>query len=154
MHPNLRTREQKLCPAKFIAYKGACYYHGTVPGDYDHGEFQCAKVGARMIALKERATYQFIRAWASANRFGDFYLGLNFTLNATDPNMTTIAYSDGTPYNKSAQYAFDDQSVKFGNKECSYLKKGVAYKPRDTLCSVPRQQVCQWNRKWDSNDFH
>ena len=45
-------------------------------------------------------------------------------------------------------YAFDDQSDKFGNKECSYLKKGVAYKPRDSECDVPMHQVCQWNRKY------
>ena len=147
MKPSLQTREQKLCPKNFMAYKGSCYYHGSIPGDYDHGEAECAKVGSRVVAIKERGTYQFIRAWASAYKFGDFYLGLNFTNNqtATDP---PVVYSDGTSFDKSVNYAFDDQSNKFGNKECSYLKKGVAYKPRDSECDAPMHQVCQWNRKY------
>ena len=155
MQPNLKTREQKICPAKFVAYKGTCFYHGSKAGDYDHGEEECAKVGAKVIAIKERATYQFIRAWASLNKFGDFYLGLNFTHNSvyyhhneTDPNVTTTIYSDGSPFDKTINYAFDDQSEKFGNKECAYLKKGVAYKPRDTLCNLPKDQVCEWKREY------
>ena len=155
MQPNLKTREQKLCPTKFVAYKGSCYYHGSKAGDYDHGEEACGKVGAKVIAIKERATYQFIRAWAALNKFGDFYLGLNFTHNSiyyhhneTDPNVTAVIYSDGSSFDKSVNYAFDDQSEKFGNKECAYLKKGVAYKPRDTLCSVAMDQVCEWRREY------
>ena len=104
MLPNLKTREQKLCPEKFTAYKGSCYYHGKeVPGDFDHNEHECAKVGSRLITIKERATYQFIRAWAIRNRMGDFYLGINFTYNPiyyhhneSDPNVTSTLYVDGT----------------------------------------------------------
>ena len=147
-------REQKICPRNHISYKGSCYVHGSNPGDYDHGELECAKLGGQMVAIKERATYQFIRAWAALNKFGNFYLGLNFTrnsvyyhINESDPNVTSIIYSDGTLFNKSTHYAFDDQSDKFGHKECAYLKKGVAYKPRDTTCNVHMDQVCQWKRK-------
>ena len=144
MRPGLKNRQQKLCPANFIAYKGSCYYHGSVPGDYHHCQEQCARVGARIVAIKERATYHFIRALAVAYKFGDFYLGLNFTVNRTDAK---VIYSDGTPFDKSTSYAFDDQSEKFGNKDCSYLKKGVAYKPRDADCQRAMHQVCQWKRK-------
>ena len=155
MLPNLKTQEQKLCPDKFTAYKGSCYYRGKeTPGDFDQNEQECAKLGSRLITIKERATYQFLRAWAIRNRFGDFYLGLNFTYNPvyyhhneSDPNVTSTLYADGTPFDKSVHYAFDDQSERFGFKECAFLKSGVYYKPRDTLCSEKMDQVCQWKRK-------
>ena len=155
MLPNLQTQEQKLCPEKFTAYKGSCYYHGREePGDFDHNEHECAMLGSRLVTIKERATYQFIRAWAIRNRFGDFYLGLNFTYNPvyyhhneSDPNVTSTLYSDGTLFDKSVNYAFDDQSDRFGFKECAFLKSGVYYKPRDTLCSEKMDQVCQWKSK-------
>ena len=151
MQPNLKIREQKLCPANFVAYKGSCYFHGPIPGDYDHCEEQCAKVGSRVITIKERATYQFIRAWASAYKFGNIYLGLNFTNNQTDAHAM---YSDGTPFNKTNDYAFDDQAEKFGNKDCAYLKRGVAFKPRESECGALMEQVCQWNSKYAINTWH
>ena len=93
-----------------------------------------------MVAIKDRAVYDFIRAWAIANKFGDFSLGLSFTTNNTEIPATF------QPFNKSIDYYFDDERDKFGHKECSYLKKGISYKPRDISCSELLEQVCQWNR--------
>ena len=154
MQPNLKKQEQKLCPEEYTAYKGSCYYHGSKPGGYTHGAKECAKVGGQVIAIKDRATYQFIKALAKQNKFGDFYLGMNFSHNPKyhhhneqDPNVTIAVYSDGMVFDKTTNFAFDDQSEKFGTTECAYLKKGVAYKPRNSPCDVAMDHVCQWKRK-------
>ena len=42
-------------------------------------------------------------------------------------------------------FAFDDDSEKFGAKECNYMKKGVQYKPRDADCSAEMAPICVWN---------
>ena len=57
-------------------------------------------------------------------------------------------YVDGLPFNKSIDYAFDDESSKFGSGPCLMLKKGIKYLPRDTECSVKMQIVCKWNGKY------
>ena len=142
MTGSLESTHSTLIPKSFIRYKNECYYHNVTPGDYNTSELNCATKGSRIIAIKDRATYQFIRMWAAANKFGDFYLGLNFTTG--DPSAP-IKYSDGTPYNKSEHFAFDDSAEKFGNKDCVYLNKGVTYKPRDSSCRTELEQICQWN---------
>ena len=89
------------------------------------------------------------------NKFGDVFLGFNFTTDDTD---APVKYSDGTAFNKSMDFAFDEDSEKFGNKDCAYLKKGVSFKPRDCDCSQLMEQLCQWNSKFDSlqriKNFH
>ena len=144
MTKSLKDPHLQPCPEHFIAYKSECFYHSPVKGDYDTGELNCAYRGSRIVAIKDRATYHFIRAWAMAYKFGDFYLGLNFTTNDTE---TPIKYSDGTAFNKSIDFAFDDDSEKFGEKDCAYLKKGVSFKPRDSSCVEMMDQLCQWNSK-------
>ena len=145
MTKSLEETHPNLCPKSFIRYKNDCYYRSIVMGDYNTSELNCAAKGSRIISIKDRATYQFIRMWAAANKFGDFFLGLNFTTG--DPDAP-VKYSDGTPYNKSEHFAFDDSSEKFGKKECVYLKKGVTYKPRDTTCETEMEQICHWNSKY------
>ena len=132
------------CPDQFISYKSECFYHSPSKEDYDAGELNCAIRGARMIAIKDRATYQFIQAWAIASKFGNFFLGLNFTTNETN---APIKYSDGTVFNKSIDYSFDEEAEKFGKKDCAYLKSGISFMPRDSSCSARMEQVCQWNSK-------
>ena len=145
MTVSLETAHQQECPDGFIAYKSDCFYHSQLKADYKDGQVQCALRGSRIVAIKDRAVYDFIRAWAIANKFVDFYLGFNFTTINTE---ITATYSDGKPFNKSIDYDFDGERDKFGHKECSYLKKGISYKPRDIPCSELLEQVCQWNRKY------
>ena len=144
MTKSLKEPHLQPCPEHFIAYKSECFFHSDSKGDYDTGEVNCAFRGSQMVAIKDRATYQFIRAWAMASKFGDFFLGLNFTTNDT---LAPIKYSDGTAFNKSIDYSFDSDGEKFGHKDCAYLKKGVSYKPRDSACSEALDQVCHWNSK-------
>lgn len=52
----------------------------------------------------------------------------------------------GNIYNKSINYAFDEQAERFGKGAgCVTLKKGVKYLPRDTKCDVLMQIICKWN---------
>ena len=54
----------------------------------------------------------------------------------------------GNIYNKSINYAFDEQAERFGKGAgCVTLKKGVKYLPRDTKCDVPMQIICKWKGK-------
>ena len=149
MTRTLREPHIQPCPDHFIAYKSQCFYHSSSKGDYDAGELNCAVRGSRMVAIKDRGTYQFIRAWSMKNKFGDVFLGFNFT---TDDTEAPVKYSDGTAFNKSMDFAFDEDSEKFGNKDCAYLKKGVSFKPRDCDCTQLMEQLCQWNSKFDSSD--
>ena len=73
------------------------------------------------------------------------FTGLNYTTGIQD---APVQYSDGTPFNKSVQFAFDDNSEKFGSKECNYMKKGVQFKPRDTDCSSQMAPICVWNSEF------
>ena len=70
------------------------------------------------------------------------FIGLNYTTGSED---APVQYSDGTPFNKSVHFAFDDNSAKFGAKECNYMKKGVQFKPRDTDCGAQMAPICVWN---------
>ena len=150
MTKSLKEPHLQPCPDNFIAYKNECFFHSFIKGDYDTGEMNCAYRGSKMVAIKDRATYQFIKAWAKANKFGDFFLGLNFTTNDTE---APVKYSDGTAFNKSIDFDFDDERDKFGNKDCAYLKKGVTYKPRDCACSDLLEQVCQWNSECHTANY-
>ena len=60
-------------------YKNDCYYHSYAKGDYNTTELLCAEKSSKVIMIKDRATYQFIRSWAIANGFHNFYLGYNYT---------------------------------------------------------------------------
>ena len=59
-------------------------------------------------------------------------------------------YLDGQPFNKSINYAFDDQSSKFGQGPCVILKQGVVYLPRDIDCSLSMGVMCLWKRKYSA----
>lgn len=159
MTKSLDTKHEVLCPKSFIRYKTDCFYHSMEKGDYNKSELLCAEKGSRIIPIKDRATYQFIRSWSIKQNFGDFYLGkrceykflpeqhfpllgLNYTTGISD---APVQYSDGTAYNKTMDFAFDDDSEKFGAKECNYMKKGVQYKPRDADCSADMAPICVWN---------
>ena len=142
MTKNLNEPHESLCPSSFIYYKNQCYYHSFEKGDYNKSELLCAERASRIVTIKDRATFAFIRSWAKKNKFKDFYIGLNYTTG--DPS-NPVLYSDGTPYNKAIDYAFDDDSEKFGQKECNYMKSSIKFKPRDTECSSLMSPVCIWN---------
>lgn len=55
------TPQPALCPPGFYPYKAECYARGGDKADYDGGELNCARNGSRLLALRDRATYQFIR---------------------------------------------------------------------------------------------
>ena len=75
MTKSLDTPHEILCPKSFIRYKTECYYHSLEKGDYNKSEVLCASKGSRIIPIKDRATYQFLRSWSIKQNFGDFYLG-------------------------------------------------------------------------------
>ena len=145
MTPALDQGPQDVpCPAGFLPYKGECYGRSEARDvDYDGAERACAVNGSRVVMVRDRGTFNFIRAFAAGKGVGQFYLGLNWTTG--DPSNPVIM-SDGTPYNKTTMYAFDDQSVKFGNKNCTFVKGGVRYMPRDTKCDALLNVICHWNR--------
>lgn len=113
---------------------------------YDGAEVQCAARGGKVVSIKDRATYQFIRAFAQARRMDSLWLGMNFT-SAPPEEDQVILYSDGAVFEFATSYAFDGESSKFGKKDCSFLKRGVAHKPRDTECDSRAQYICKWKRK-------
>ena len=80
---------------------------------------------------------------AAGRGVGDFYLGLNWTTG--DPDKPVVM-SDGTVYDKDTMYAFDEQEEKFGEKNCTYVRAGVKYQPRDLDCSRLLAVICQWRR--------
>ena len=144
MTKSLETNQEPVCPKNFYRYKNSCYYHSMMKGDYNASELICAKRGSRVVTIKDRAAFQFIRALAWQDGFGSFYLGVNYTTgDANNP----VKYSDGSSFNKSSDYAFDDNAEKFGNKECNFLKSGIKFKPRDTECDVEMSPLCIWNSK-------
>ena len=100
-----------------------------------------------MVTIKDRATFQFLRSWAKINKFGDFFLGVNYTTGDTN---NPVKYSDGTAYDKTVDYAFDDNSDKFGAKECNYMKSSIKFKPRDTECTEEMAPICIWNSKYSN----
>ena len=79
MAESLSEPRSQQCPDGFIAYKTECYFHSKEKGDYDSAEINCALRGSRILAIKERATYHFIQAFAISQKIGNFFLGLNFT---------------------------------------------------------------------------
>ena len=133
-----------LCPTGFVPYKGECYAKNVVKGvDYDGAEEACAYNGSRVVMIRDRGTYHFIRAMAKSKGSSDFYLGLNYTTG--DP-AKPILMADGTVYDKASMFAFDEHSEKFGNKNCTFMKKSVKYVPRDSDCTALMDVICHWNK--------
>lgn len=144
MSEDLKNYHKSLCPKNFIRYKNECYYHSIEKGDYNKSELLCAEKASRVVTIKDRATFQFIRSWAKGQKIKDFFLGLNYT---TGDTSAPVKYSDGSAYDKDVDYAFDDNREKFGAKECTYLKSSIKHKPRDSECSAEKNPVCIWNSK-------
>ena len=142
--PSLDVVQLKPCPEDFITYKKQCFFKGKHTLIYDDAEEKCAYRGSQILSIKERGSFEFIRMWSKANKFGNLFLGFNYSTG--DPS-NPIVYSDGTAYNKSTMYDFDDSRDKFGDAPCVYLKKGVVYKPRNAECDKPNQFICLWKSK-------
>ena len=140
----------KSCPLGYIAYKNRCYFSSPQPADFTQGQEMCAERGGQLLNIYEQATYQFIKAYASYYSLPDIFLGLNLSTNIT---ATPALYVDGNPYNQSINYAYDDQSARFGLGPCVILKQGVVYLPRDTDCTTPSGIMCLWKRKYLEADF-
>ena len=88
MTKSLDTPHEILCPKSFIRYKTDCYYHSLEKGDYNKSEVLCASKGSRIIPIKDRATYQFLRSWSIKQNFGDFYLGKCNLFSNIDSNIS------------------------------------------------------------------
>ena len=136
--------QDALCPSGYLPYKGECYGRNIVRNvDYDRAEEACAYNGSRIVMVRDRGTFHFLRAMAKGKGIGDFFLGLNWTTG--DP-AKPVLMADGTVYDKASMYSFDEHSTKFGNKNCTFMKKSVKHVPRDTDCTVEMDVVCQWNK--------
>jgi hypothetical protein len=143
--PSLDQPFVKRCPLGYIAYKNKCYYSSPQQVAFDAGAQLCAARGGQLINLYDQASYQFIRAYANYLAFSDFFLGLNMSTNiSSKPAM----YVDGSSFNQSLNYAYDDQASKFGRGPCVILKQGVVFLPRDTDCVTPTGIMCLWRRKF------
>ena len=137
------VEEVRLCPFEFRLYKDKCIYDGFARGaKYKMNEAMelCASRGSIVLPIKDEAMYNFVRIWAVKNKFGDLFLGMNFSSALPHPT-----YTDGTSFIKDQSFQFGDDSDKFGDSDCAFLKKGVAFKPRNTACSTPMNFLCLWN---------
>lgn len=90
MTKSLDTTHEILCPKSFIRYKTECYYHSMEKGDYNKSEVLCAEKGSRIIPIKDRSTYQFLRSWSIKQNFGDFYLGKFTNFSNIDNNINFV----------------------------------------------------------------
>ena len=136
--------QEPPCPRDFVPYKGECFGRSERRElTYDEAEEACAFNGSIIFAPRDRASFHFVRAMGAGKGVGDFYLGFNWTTG--DP-ARPVVMSDGTLYDKVTMYAFDEQEEKFGHKNCTYIRKGVKYMPRDGHCSLLLDVICQWRR--------
>lgn len=142
------VEEVRSCPFEFRLYKNKCIYAGFSSGSarFNMREAMelCASRGSLVLPIKDEAMYNFVRIWAGNEKFGDLLLGMNFSNSLSNP-----LYTDGTSFIRDQSFQFGDDSDKFGDMDCVYLKKGVAFKPRNTDCSTPMNFLCQWNSKCD-----
>lgn len=145
--PSLDQPFVKPCPLGYISYKKKCYYSSPQEAAFTDAQALCAERGGQLLNLHDQASYQFIRAYSNYYSLSDLLLGLNLSTNIT---MTPALYVDGTSFNKTINYAYDDQSVRFGQGPCVILKQGVIYWPRDTDCTTPYGVMCVWQRKYTS----
>ena len=140
--PRADLATPRPCPAGHRIYKDKCLYVGTEILEYKDARESCAYSGAIILPVKDRATYQFVRSLAKLKKYEDLYIGMNFSQKLDSP-----LYSDGKIFNRSLHFQFDSEADKFGGKECVYLKKGVSYKPRSTVCNEGKQFICLWRSK-------
>ena len=136
--------QEPPCPRDFVPYKDKCFGRSEKRElTYDQAEEACAFNGSIIFAPRDRGSFHFVRAMGAGKGIGDFYLGFNWTTG--DP-ARPVVMSDGTVYDKATMYAFDEQEEKFGHKNCTYIRKGVKYMPRDGHCSLLLDVICQWVR--------
>ena len=143
--PSLDQPSMRPCPLGYISYKTKCYYSSSQLTPFTEAQSLCAVRGGQLLNIYEQATYQFIRSYANFYDLPDLFLGLNFSTNIT--NIPAL-YVDGSVYNQSVHYSYDEQSVKFGQGPCVILKKGIVFLPRDTDCITPLGVLCVWKRKY------
>ena len=129
----------KKCPPNFRLYKEMCILMRNENFIYEEAQQYCASKGSIVLPIKDRSTYQFIRRWAIKEKFGNFYVGMNYSKYLPIP-----IYSDRTIFKDGVSFNFDEDSNKIGSEECVFLKKGVSYKARSTPCNVQMNFFCLW----------
>ena len=118
----------KKCPPNFRLYKEMCILMRNENFIYEEAQQYCASKGSIVLPIKDRSTYQFIRRWAIKEKFGNFYVGMNYS-----KYLPISMYSDRTIFKDGVSFDFDEDSNKIGsgnpiNKKAAITQ--IAHTPR------------------------
>ena len=146
------------CPSDYIPYKDLCLMPNPQRKTFDQAQVYCATRGGIILPVKDRGTFDFIKAWAPQSVRNDVYMGMrkkNVTRSyhkdgivingATKYLVETITdelvYSDGEEFDINSDYKLEAPILR---GECFALKSSEDMELRDYKCNREIGFICQW----------
>ena len=142
------------CPNEYIPYKGECLMPNAQRKTYDSAQLFCASRGGVILPIRDKATFEFVKAWGPQTVRNDVWLGLrkkNYTrtyVDSASPPLQEIitdelTYSDGGPFDIDIDYKLEASILR---GECFALKSSENMELRDYRCNREVGFICQWTK--------
>ena len=140
------------CPNEYIPYKDKCLMPSAQRKTYDSPQIFCASRGGVILPIRDKATFEFIKAWSPRSVRNDVWLGLrkkNYTrvyVEGASPPLQEIitdelTYSDGGSFDIDTDYTLETTIFR---GECFALKSSENMELRDQRCNREIGFICQW----------
>ena len=142
------------CPRDYVPYKDECFMPNPQRKTYDSAQIYCATRGGIVLPIRDKGTFEFIKAWGPRAIRNDVWMGLrkkNYTRlydANSDPPLHQIitdelTYSDGQGFNIDNDYKLE---AKILRGECFSLKSSENMELRDYKCNREIGFICQWTK--------
>ena len=140
------------CPKEYIPYKDKCLMPSPQRKTFDSARVFCATRGGIILPIKDKGTFEFIKAWGPQTVRNDVWMGLrqknvNRTYDKTtapyllEKTTDELTYSDGETFDIDNDYKLE---AKILRGECFALKSSAEMELRDEKCSREIGFICQW----------
>ena len=146
------------CPSDYIPYKDMCLMPNPQRKTFDSAQVYCATRGGIILPVKDKGTFEFIKAWAPQSVRNDVWMGIRkqnvtrtYHKNGIVINGATkylveqfsdeLMYSDGKDFDINSDYKLEAPILR---GECFALKSSDDMELRDYKCNREIGFICQW----------
>ena len=146
------------CPSNYVPYKDMCLMPNPQRKTYDSAQVFCATRGGIILPVKDKGTFEFIKAWAPQSVRNDVWMGIRkknvtrtYHKDGTVINGATkylveqttdeLMYSDGDGFDINSDYKLEAPILR---GECFALKSSDDMELRDYKCNREIGFICQW----------
>ena len=128
------VNQDPVCPQDHFSFKGECIYASNISATIQDSKHKCAQRGGILLPVKTKGMYEFIQRLSINRQFPDFHIGLN---------LTSGKFTDKSEYSH-AVFDYNGEHSKIGDFPCTFIKKGIGYRPRGENCGRSLHYYCLW----------